>query len=65
MKWIVILAVIACAQAAVTNSTGTITFRDAVLAGAGARVFAQTVLHPLEGSNLIHHISLFKRDFYI
>ena len=45
LRLLAIACFIAC-SAAENNST--LSFKDALMAGAGARVFAQTVLHPLE-----------------
>lgn len=36
------------AAAVRTNLTSSVSFAEAVVAGAGARIFAQTLLHPLE-----------------
>ena len=43
-----LLAIACVLSCSAEKNNSTLTFRDAVIAGAGARVFAQTVLHPLE-----------------
>jgi solute carrier family 25 S-adenosylmethionine transporter 26 len=48
--WVLLLALSLCCilRATASSTNSTLSFTDVILAGAGARVFAQTLLHPLE-----------------